>query len=84
MIEKSIIDDLAVKEMLDTKSLFIEDRRYFKDSSNSINASNVIGTVNKFYIRDNVLFADVEILDTDLRKESTEISVSIKREETLL
>lgn len=84
LIEKSIIDDPAVKEMLDTKSLFIEDRRYSEYSSDNINASNVIGTVNKFYIRDNVLFADVEILDTDLRKESTEILVSIKREEALL
>lgn len=74
LIEKSIIDDPAVKEMLDTKSLFIEDRRYSGDSSDSINASNVIGVVNKLYIRDNFLFADVEILDTDLKKESTEIS----------
>lgn len=74
LIKKSIIDDPAVKEMLNTKSLFIEDRRYSEDSSDGINASNVIGTVNKFYIRDNSLFADVETLDTDLRKESTEIS----------
>ena len=59
--------------MLDTKSLFIEDRRYSEDSRDSINASNVIGVVNKLYIRNNFLFADVEILDTDLKKESTEI-----------
>lgn len=74
LIKKSIIDDPAVKEMLDTKSLFIEDRRYSEDSSDSINVSKVIGVVNKLYIRDNFLFADVETLGTDLRKESTEIS----------
>jgi hypothetical protein len=74
LIEKSIIDDPIVKEMLDTKSLFIEDCRYSEDSSDSINVSNIIGVVNKLYIRDNFLFADVEALDTDLGKESTEIS----------
>lgn len=74
LIKKSIIDDPVVKEMLDTKSLFIEDCRYSEDSSDSINVSKVIGVVNKLYIRDNSLFADVEALDTDLRKESTEIS----------
>lgn len=60
--------------MLDTKSLFIEDRRYSEDSRDSINVSKVIGVVNKLYIRDNFLFADAETLSTDLRKESTEIS----------
>lgn len=74
LIKKSIIDDPIVKEMLDTKSLFIEDCRYSEDSGDNINISNVIGVVNKLYIRDNSLFADVETLDTDLRKESTEIS----------
>lgn len=73
-IYTSEIDDHALKEMLDTKSLFIEDRRYSEDSSDSINVGKVIGVVNKVYIRDNFLFADVETLGTDLRKESTEIS----------
>ncbi len=74
LIEKSIIDDPIVKEMLDTKSLFIEDCRYSEDSGDNINISNVIGAVNKLYIRDNFLFADVEVLDINLRKESIEIS----------